>query len=155
MEELVLRPKLTTRVVPACLFVALSPTFWFPGSVVHSLAAGESAVGKAVLRVSILMILVGGALVASRAFRLAVICRPGEITIRGYLRTIRLPTASIIAFDVSGASIRWKDSEGIPRQAKVGAFQSSSRTPQSVREHNEKSMEQMRSWWQATRQRAR
>ncbi|MFI0448665.1 hypothetical protein [Actinomadura sp. 6N118] len=154
MEELVLRPKLTTRVAPACIFVALSPTLWFPGSVVHSLA-GDSAVGKAVLRVSILMILVAGLLVVSRAYRLAAICRPGEITIRGSLRTIRIPTASIIAFDVSDASIRWKDSEGIPRQAKVGAFQSSSRTPQSVREHNKKSMEQMRSWWQATRQRTK
>ncbi|KAB2346522.1 hypothetical protein [Actinomadura rudentiformis] len=150
MEELVLRPGLVTRLLPAGVCLGVFPTVAIPDSVVYGLA-GESAVGKAVLGVSVAMVLVCGVLVAWRAFRLATICRPDEVTLRGYLRTIRIPTTSIIAIDVIDADIRWLDSEGTPRRTKVSAFESSSQTSKATREHNKKTMEQIRSWWLATR----
>lgn len=150
MGEPTFRPRLVTRVAQAFLSVTVLPAIGVSGAVLEPLAEG-SALGMAVAVVVTLAMLAFGVVLAVRGFLMGVVCRPGEIVVRGYLRTARVPVDRVIAVHVLDAEISWQDHAGRRRRTSVTAFKNGPRTMAPIARHHEQSMERVRAWWLANR----
>jgi hypothetical protein len=150
MEELILRPQPISRFACAIASIAALPLIGVCSAAVEAVA-GTSTAGTLVMVVLTLVILTGAVVIAVRGYQLAVICRPHEIEIRGYLRTLRIPLAEIAAVYVHDGEVFWQAPGREPRPVSIMAFKTGYRTAPSVRRHQEESMMRLREWWKAHR----
>jgi len=151
VDELILRPKPVTRVANAFFGIAVTvPAIGGTAAVMQAMV-GESVVGTVVLAVLMPVILVCGPLLSWRGYRLGVTCRPGEIEVRGYLRTTRISVASIVAIYVFDAEVYWQPPSGEPKRVSITAFKNGPKTAAPIRRYHDEVMTELQHWWRANR----
>ncbi|MFF4059383.1 hypothetical protein ACFYZ8_21940 [Streptomyces sp. NPDC001668] len=83
--------------------------------------------------------------IAVRGYRLGVLCRDAELTVRGYLWTRTILRGSIT--EITGfPAVRWTDSRGRGRWSPLWVFHTSSREPARTTAAKERNTEALRRW---------
>jgi hypothetical protein len=113
-------------------------------SVLVPRALDSDSTGAAVLGVLGALFLLAGVTLAVRAYRLGVEVRDGQVTLRGVLRTTRIPQTAITHVDVLDATLVWQRPDGAVRRTKVAAFTVREGGPSDVREYNQRKMTEIR-----------
>lgn len=108
-------------------------------------ALGSDSTGGAAVAAALgVLFLLAGITLAVRAYRLGVEVRDGQVTLRGVLRTTRIPQTAITHVDVREATLVWQRPDGAVRRTKVAAFTVREGGPSDVREFNQRKMTEIR-----------
>lgn len=142
---MVLRPLLLTR----CLNVIgmlVGPPFLFIG-VFGGILAPLPEGANGVVGVIALILAAGCLCLAVRAWRLAVVCLPDRIIVRGYLRSRTVPMSRVIGITDDGwPSLRWHGPMGGTDRMLVMAFVLPYRTVPFVKRHVNTCKESLTDW---------
>lgn len=147
MDDLVLRLRQASRIVSAfaCFWAVLA-------TAVVAAEIADAITGPSVYDIVVVVLipvaLVVAVILARNGYLLGAACRHGQITVRNYLRVIRIPVGRITRVDTIVADIYWRDSSGTERRTPVAAFKTWSA---AARPQNEQAMRQLHDWWAANR----
>ncbi|MEV0389423.1 hypothetical protein [Nonomuraea sp. NPDC050643] len=96
-----------------------------------------------------LLVVVGPAMLylSVRDFRLAIVCTPATITVRGWVRGRTIPIEDVIgAGGLTSDTLEWLDATGRLRTSPVIAFVSLARVFNHLRDHNDQTGQRLQDW---------
>jgi hypothetical protein len=71
-------------------------------------------------------------------------CTADAVTVRGWVRTVRIPTSAVTGVDQARYALLWRDADGIARRTKLYAFGRS--RSGHFDPHSRESLERLATW---------